>query len=164
MLSYTLPILTWIINIFIGINLGADLFTLETDLPIRVIIVQVVNVTPYYVSLYFLDLVILEMLTDLRSFYKPTCFILLNTFNIITLSSSFILMAVVLVETCNKFKIKLGKICLNPEDLDEVIYLYEKASLALSLPFLVIFTINQVLVTLVAYVCITGELEEKTFP
>ena len=157
MLSYTLPILTWIINIFIGINLGADLFTLETDLPIRVIIVQVVNVTPYYFSLYFLDLVILEMLTDLRSFYKPICFILLNTFNIITLSSSFILMAVVLVETCNKFKMKLGKICLNPEDLDEVIYLYEKASSALSLPFLIIFTINQVLVTLVAYVCITGE-------
>ncbi len=157
MLSYTLPILSWIMNIFIGIKLGADLFTLETDLPLRVIILQVVTVTPYYVSFYFLDIDILEMITNLRSCYKPICFILLNAFNIITLSTSFILLAVVLVETCNKFKIKLGKICLSPEDLDEVIYLYQRASSALSLPFLVIFTIQQVLVTLVAYVCITGD-------
>ena len=143
-------------NLSMGINLGAGLFTLETDMPLRPIIIQPMTATSYFVSFYFLDLGILEMLFDISSFYKPICLILLNTFSIITILGSFILMAVVLNETCNKLKFKLDKICLNHEDLDEVIYLYGRASSSLSIPFLILFTINQVGVTLVAYVCITG--------
>ncbi len=50
LISYTIPIMGFVMNTAIAMNLGANLFTMKTDLPVRVVIADFVVVGTYYLG------------------------------------------------------------------------------------------------------------------
>ena len=102
------------------------------------------------------DFQVLARISDLRTCYQAITFMVMILLNTYSLTATLILMGVVVVETKNTFNGLLAKKYLDYEDLEEVIELWDRTCAALSVPFFVLFSCNQVLVTLVTYVCMTG--------
>ena len=50
LISYTTPIVSFVINPVLGMNLGANLFTMKTDFPVHVIISNFVVGGTYYLG------------------------------------------------------------------------------------------------------------------
>ena len=103
-----------------------------------------------------LDFEILARISDLRTFYQSITFIFMILISTYSLTVTLILMGIVVVETTNIFNSLLVKEYLDYEDLEDVIELWRNTCAALSIPYFLLFSCNQVLVTLVTYVCITG--------
>lgn len=156
LISYTIPILTFIMNSSMAMNLEDHLFSMEKELPMSVILKYTMDVALYYIGVGPVDLNIFQTFNDSKECYKAVTFMLMVVFNITNLVPTFIVIDMVLNETRSRFKDLMGKIKLENNHLDEVIQRWKMTCSALSIPFFLLFTALQVLVTLVCYACFTG--------
>ena len=156
--SYSMPLLTPIMNASMAMYSGSKLFSMEFELPKLNLLLNISNVAFFFVGTLPIDHELLKSIADSKEFYKPVALIILTIMNLVNLITTFVIMDVVILNTKTKIKHKVEQIRIYIEDLDEVIQLWTTTDAVLAVPVLMIFTTQQLLSTLVVYVFATGKI------
>ena len=156
--SYSMPLLTPVMNASMAMYSGSKLFSMEFELPKLNLLLNISNVAFFFVGTLPIDHELLKSIADSKEFYKPVALIILTIMNLVNLITTFVIMDVVILNTKTKIKHKVEQIRIYIEDLDEVIQLWITTDAVLAVPVLMIFTTQQLLSTLVVYVFARGKI------
>ena len=155
LLSFATALLSVGMSTPMALNFGETLFKLDLDLPPRIYIIHTLDVIFYMGGIILLDRNVYALISDPDEFYKAVALIVLMIHNVVTLIPTFILEAIVIYHTNQKFKEVLNhKGSLDIETLQDVIDTWTTTCSALGMPVFILFSCQQPLGVLVVYACL----------
>ena len=138
-----------------AICLKETLFKIDLDLPLRILIIYTLDVMFFLSGVIPLDKNVYALISDPDEFYKAVALIGLVMHNLLYLIPTFVLQAIIIYHTNQKFKqILQHKGSLDIETLQEVINIWTTTCSALGMPVFILFSCQQVLGVLVVYACL----------
>ncbi len=155
LLSFATALISVGMSTPMALNFGETLFKLDFDLPPRIYIIHALDVLFYMSGIIPLDRNVYALISDPDEVYKVVALIVLMIHNVVSLIPSFILEAIVIYHTNQKFKEILNhKGSLDIETLQDVIDTWTTTCSTLGMPVFILFSCQQALGVLVVYACL----------